>query len=86
MLGTVIRVRRNCYDYSGTYKKIDNLSKDEYQMVEVYVDNVMEYSRHRKKDAAWQKMKSDLMESEKRMREEGGISSGQLRKYGGTKK
>lgn len=61
-------------------KKIDNLSKDEYHMVEVYVDNVMEYSRHRKKDIAWQKMKSDLKESEKRMREEGGISSGQLRK------
>lgn len=61
-------------------KKIDTLSKDEYQMVEVYVDNVMEYSRHKKKDAAWQKMKSDLMESEKRMQEEGGISSRQLRK------
>lgn len=49
-------------------------------MVEVYVDNVMEYSRHRKKDAAWQKIKSDLTESEKRMREEGGIRLGQLRK------
>ena len=61
-------------------KKIDTLSKDEYRMVEVYVDNVMEYSRHRKKDAAWQKIKSDLTESEKRMREEGGIRSGQLRK------
>lgn len=61
-------------------KKIDNLSKDEYHLVEVYVDNVMEYSRRRKKDIAWQKMKSDLTESEKRMREEGGISSGQLRK------
>lgn len=61
-------------------KKIDNLSEDEYQMVEVYVDNVMEYSRHRKKDAAWQKIQSDLMESERRMQEEGGMSSGQLRK------
>lgn len=61
-------------------QKIDILSKDEYQMVEVYVDNVMKYSRHRKKDVAWQKIKSDLMESEKRMREEGGISSEQLRK------
>ena len=67
-------------------KKIDTLSEDEYfpndayRMVEVYVDNVMEYSRHRKKDAAWQKIKSDLTESEKRMREEGGIRSGQLRK------
>ena len=80
MLGTVIRARRNCYDYSGTDKKIDTLSKDEYRMVEVYVDNVMEYSRHRKKDAAWQKIKSDLTESEKRMREEGGIRSEQLRK------
>ena len=69
-----IWARRTCYDYNGTDKK------DEYQMVEVYVDSVMEYSRHRKKDAAWQKIKSDLMESEKRMREEGGISSGQLRK------
>ena len=49
-------------------------------MVEVYVDNVMEYSRHRKKDAAWQKIKSDLTEAEKRMREEGGICSEQLRK------
>lgn len=80
MLDTAIWARRNCYDYNGTDKKIDTLSKDEYQMVEVYVDSVMEYSRHRKKDAAWQKIKSDLMESEKRMREEGGISSGQLRK------
>ncbi len=61
-------------------KKIDTLSKDEYRMVEVYVDNVMEYSRHRKKDAAWQKIKSNLTESEKRMREEGGIRSEQLRK------
>jgi len=52
---------------------IDTLSKDEYRMVEVYVDNVIEYARHKKKDAAWQKIKSDLTESEKRMREEGGI-------------
>lgn len=39
-------------------------------MAEVYVDNVIECSRHRKKAAAWQKIKSDLMESEKHMREE----------------
>ena len=44
-------------------------------MVEEQVDNVMEYSSHKKKDAAWQKIKSDLMESEKRMREEGGIEN-----------
>ncbi len=61
-------------------KKIDTLSNDEYQMVEAYVDNVMEYSRRRKKDAAWQKIKLDLMESEKRMKAEGSVSSRQLRK------
>ncbi|MCM1048040.1 MAG: hypothetical protein NC433_06420 [Clostridiales bacterium] len=46
----------------------------------MYVDNVMEYSRQKRKDAAWQKVRSDLMKSEKRMRTEGGINSGQLRK------
>ncbi|MCM1266615.1 MAG: hypothetical protein NC302_01810 [Bacteroidales bacterium] len=61
-------------------QKIDTLSTDEYQMVEMYVDNVMEYSKRKKKDAAWQKIRSNLMESEKRMMEEGGIHSGQLRK------
>ena len=61
-------------------QKIDTLSNDEYQMVEMYVDNVMEYSRRKKKDAAWQKIRSDLLESEKRMRADGGINSGQLRK------
>ncbi len=60
--------------------QIDTLSNDKYQMVETYVDNVMGYSRHRKKDATWQKIKLDLMESEKRMRAEDGVSSGQLRK------
>ena len=60
-------------------KKIDTLPDDEYRMVEVYVDNVLEYSRRRKKDAAWEKIKSDLRESENRMRLEGGIDSKQLR-------
>ena len=44
-------IRRSCDDYSRTYKKIDALSNDEYQMIEAYVDNVMEYSKRRKKDA-----------------------------------
>ncbi|MDE6620033.1 MAG: hypothetical protein K2K74_06015 [Lachnospiraceae bacterium] len=48
-------------------------------MVEVYVDNVMEYSRRRKKEAAWDRIKSDLEESEKRMMLGGGINSKQLR-------
>lgn len=30
-------------------QKIDTLSNDEYRMVEVYVDNVLEYSKRRKK-------------------------------------
>lgn len=30
-------------------RKIDTLSSDEFQMVEVYVDNILEYSRRRKK-------------------------------------
>lgn len=60
-------------------KKIDTLSIDEYRMVEVYVDNVMEYSRRRKKEAAWDKIKCDLEASEKRMSLEGGICSRQLR-------
>lgn len=49
-------------------------------MVEVYVDNVLEYSRRREKEAAWEEIKSDLRESENRMRQEGGISSEQLKK------
>ena len=47
-------------------QKIDTLSKDEYHMVEIYVDNVLEYSR-RKKEVAWERVKSDLKESENRM-------------------
>ncbi len=61
-------------------RKIDTLSSDEFQMVEVYVDNILEYSRRRKKEMAWSKIQSDLKESEKRMSLEGGISSQQLRK------
>ena len=30
-------------------QKIDTLSQDEYHMVEVYVDNILEYSKRRKK-------------------------------------
>lgn len=60
-------------------KKIDTLSSDEYQMVELYVDNVLEYSKRRKKEKAWEKIQSDLKESEKRMEREGGISSEKLR-------
>lgn len=60
-------------------KKIDTLSSDEYRMVEIYVDNIMEYSRRRKEAAAWNRIKSDLEESENRMRLEGGIDSRQLR-------
>ncbi|MCM1261652.1 MAG: hypothetical protein NC313_02940 [Butyrivibrio sp.] len=46
----------------------------------IYVDNVMEYSRQKRKAAAWQKIRSDLVESEKRMKTGDGINSGQLRK------
>ena len=60
-------------------EKIEALSYDEYCMVETYVNNVLEYSKRRKKELAWEKVKSDLEHSEKRMRTEGGISSGQLR-------
>ncbi|MDE7206781.1 MAG: hypothetical protein K2N90_06430 [Lachnospiraceae bacterium] len=60
-------------------QKIDTLSQDEYRMVEVYVDNVLEYSKRRKKEAAWERIQSDLKESENRMRLEGGIPSKQLR-------
>lgn len=60
-------------------QKINTLSKDEYQMVELYVDNVLEYSKRRKREVAWEKIQSDLQESEKRMRLEGGISSKKLR-------
>jgi len=61
-------------------QKIDTLSQDEYRMVEVYVDNVLEYSKRRKKDAAWEQVKDDLRKSEHRMELEGGSSSAQLRK------
>lgn len=60
-------------------QKIDTLSLDEYRMVEVYVDNVLEYSKRRKKEATWNRIRADLRESEKRMQLEGGISSRQLR-------
>ena len=63
-------------------QKIDALSKDEYQMVEIYVDNVSEYSRRRKKETAWEVIKSDLRESEKRMKSEGGIGAGNVRILG----
>lgn len=48
--------------------KINTLSIDEYRMVEVYVDNVMEYSRRRKKEAAWDKIKGDLISSQRHRR------------------
>ena len=48
-------------------------------MVEIYGDNIVEYSRRRKKEAAWDKVKSDLRESEKRMKLEGAVNSKQLR-------
>lgn len=57
----------------------DTLSEEEYRMVEVYVDNVLEYAKRRKKEAAWEKIQSDLIESENRMQLEGGIHSEQLR-------
>ena len=60
-------------------QKIDILSSEEYRMVEAYVDKVLEYSKRRKKEAAWDRIKSDLKESEKLMRLEGGIGSKQLR-------
>lgn len=54
-------------------QKIDTLSKEEYRMVELYVDNVLEYSKRRKKEVAWERIKSDLEESENRMRLEGNL-------------
>lgn len=60
-------------------QKIDTLSNDEYRMVEIYVDNILEYSRRRKKEAAWNRIKSDLEKSENLMRLEGGVDSKQLR-------
>lgn len=73
---------REGYEYMMTAelaKKIDTLSGEEYHMVEVYVDTVMEYSRRRKKEASWDRIKSDLDASEKRMERECGIHSSQLR-------
>lgn len=60
-------------------QKIDTLSKDEYRMVEVYVDNILEYSRRMKKETAWDKIRLDLKKSENRMQQEGGVDSKQLR-------
>lgn len=60
-------------------QKINTLSNDEYHMVEIYVDNMLEYSKRRKKEVAWNKIRSDLKESENRMQLEGGISSKRLR-------
>ena len=60
-------------------QKIDTLSKDEYRIVEVYVDNILEYSRRRKKETAWDKIRLDLKKSENRMQQEGGVDSKQLR-------
>ena len=60
-------------------QKIDTLSNDEYNMVEVYVNNVLEYSKRRKKEVEWERVKADLKESENRMKLEGGLTSKQLR-------
>ncbi len=60
-------------------QKIDTLSYDEFHMVEIYVDSVLEYSRRRKKELAWEEIQSDLKQSENRMSIEGGITSRQLR-------
>lgn len=60
-------------------KKINTLSNDEYRMVEVYVDNILEYSKRKNKEMAWNRIKSDLIKSENRMQQEGGIHSQQLR-------
>lgn len=64
---------------AGLTRKIETLSNDEYLMVEAYVDSMIEYSKRRKKEAAWDRVKSDLMHSEERTDKEGGISSSQLR-------
>ncbi|MDE6601685.1 MAG: hypothetical protein K2K90_05905 [Lachnospiraceae bacterium] len=60
-------------------QKIDTLSYDEFRMVEIYVDNILEYSKRQKKEMAWDQIQSDLKRSEKRMNLEGGITSRQLR-------
>lgn len=38
-------------------QKIDTLTNEEFRMVEVYVDNILEYSKRRKKESAWEKYK-----------------------------
>lgn len=78
-IGKQIDERRIFMITAELTQKIDTLSKEEYRMVELYVDNVLEYSKRRKKEVAWERIKSDLEESENRMRLEGGISSKQLR-------
>lgn len=68
-LGYVISVN-NCYDKNKICKerrdwmitteltqKIDTLTNEEFRMVEVYVDNILEYSKRRKKESAWEKYK-----------------------------
>lgn len=61
-------------------QKIDILTNEEFRMVEVYVDNILEYSKQRKKESAWEKIQADLKESEEQMSVEGRITSRQLRK------
>ncbi len=61
-------------------QKIDTLTNEEFRMVEVYVDNILEYSKRRKKESAWEKIQADLKESEEQMSVEGRITSRQLRK------
>lgn len=58
---------------------MDTLSEGEYRMDEVYADNVLEYFKRRKREAAWEGIKMDLKESESRIRKEGGINPKQLR-------
>lgn len=60
--------------------KIDTLPNEEFRMVEVYVDNILEYSKRRKKESAWEKIQADLKESEEQMSVEGRMTSRQLRK------
>ncbi len=71
--------RRDIMITAELTQKIDALSNDEYHMVEIYVNNVLEYSKRRKKEVAWEKVQADLKESENRMRREGGFTSKQLR-------
>ena len=59
---------------------IDQLPPEENTMVEQYVNSIADMVAKHQKARAWEKIKSDLIASEKSIKEEGTISAEEMRK------